>query len=81
LKHQSESRKPEAESLVRITGLDDRETDACFETEFTARTNPHGYITIIEGCDKFAPTASCPTRAARNAAGRRSRCSLKRARG
>src|ERR1700690_1102048 len=38
----------------RITGLDDRETDECFETEFTARTNPHrGYITIIEGCDKF----------------------------
>ncbi len=38
----------------RVTGLDDRQTDACFETEFTARTNPHrGYITIIEGCDKF----------------------------
>src|ERR1039458_8553135 len=37
----------------RVTGLDDRETDECFETEFTARTNPHrGYITIIEGCDK-----------------------------
>src|SRR6266700_2923708 len=31
----------------RITGLDDRETDECFETEFTTRTNPHrGYITI-----------------------------------
>src|ERR1700757_2237905 len=30
---------------ARITGLDDRETEACFETEFTARTNPHrGYI-------------------------------------
>jgi tRNA-2-methylthio-N6-dimethylallyladenosine synthase len=42
----------------RVTGLDDRETDECFETEFTARTNPHrGYITIIEGCDKFC--ASC----------------------
>src|SRR5579871_4957359 len=27
--------------LVRITGLDDRQTDQCFETEFTARTNPH----------------------------------------
>jgi tRNA-2-methylthio-N6-dimethylallyladenosine synthase len=37
---------------LRITGLDDRQTDECFETEFTARTNPHrGYITIIEGCD------------------------------
>ena len=36
-----------------VTGLDDRQTDECFETEFTSRTNPHrGYITIIEGCDK-----------------------------
>src|SRR5205823_12921038 len=35
----------------RATGLDDRETDECFETEFTSRSNPHrGYITIIEGC-------------------------------
>jgi len=58
---QSGSRKPEAESLVRITGLDDRETDACFETEFTARTNPHrGYITIIEGCDKFCAYCVVP---------------------
>src|SRR5207237_3935803 len=41
------------EAGKRATGLDDRETDECFETEFTARTNPHrGYITIIEGCDK-----------------------------
>ncbi len=57
----SVSRKPEAESLVRITGLDDRETDACFETEFTARTNPHrGYITIIEGCDKFCAYCVVP---------------------
>jgi tRNA-2-methylthio-N6-dimethylallyladenosine synthase len=48
-------------SLVRITGLDDRETDACFETEFTARTNPHrGYITIIEGCDKFCAYCVVP---------------------
>jgi tRNA-2-methylthio-N6-dimethylallyladenosine synthase len=55
------TRKPEAESLVRITGLDDRETDACFETEFTARTNPHrGYITIIEGCDKFCAYCVVP---------------------
>ncbi len=55
------SRKSEAESLVRITGLDDRETDACFETEFTARTNPHrGYITIIEGCDKFCAYCVVP---------------------
>ncbi|HWW15807.1 MAG TPA: tRNA (N6-isopentenyl adenosine(37)-C2)-methylthiotransferase MiaB [Candidatus Dormibacteraeota bacterium] len=53
--------KPEARSLVRITGLDDRETDECFETEFTARTNPHrGYITIIEGCDKFCSYCVVP---------------------
>ena len=25
----------------RVTGLDDRETEDCFETEFTAPTNPH----------------------------------------
>jgi tRNA-2-methylthio-N6-dimethylallyladenosine synthase len=57
----SGSRKPEAGSLVRITGLDDRETDKCFETEFTARTNPHrGYITIIEGCDKFCSYCVVP---------------------
>jgi tRNA-2-methylthio-N6-dimethylallyladenosine synthase len=50
-----------AHSLVRITGLDDRETDKCFETEFTARTNPHrGYITIIEGCDKFCAYCVVP---------------------
>jgi tRNA-2-methylthio-N6-dimethylallyladenosine synthase len=55
------SRKPEAGSLVRITGLDDRQTDQCFETEFTARTNPHrGYITIIEGCDKFCAYCVVP---------------------
>ncbi len=45
----------------RVTGLDDRETDQCFETEFTARTNPHrGYITIIEGCDKFCAYCVVP---------------------
>jgi tRNA-2-methylthio-N6-dimethylallyladenosine synthase len=42
-------------------GLDDRQTDECFETEFTARTNPHrGYITIIEGCDKFCSYCVVP---------------------
>jgi len=57
----SEGRKPEAGSPIRITGLDDRETDECFETEFTARTNPHrGYITIIEGCDKFCAYCVVP---------------------
>jgi tRNA-2-methylthio-N6-dimethylallyladenosine synthase len=56
-----ERRKVEAENLVRITGLDDRQTDKCFETEFTARTNPHrGYITIIEGCDKFCAYCVVP---------------------
>ncbi len=44
-----------------MTGLDDRETDECFETEYTARTNPHrGYITIIEGCDKFCAYCVVP---------------------
>src|ERR1700686_295164 len=46
---------------TRVTGLDDRMTDACFGTEFTARTNPHrGYITIIEGCDKFCAYCVVP---------------------
>jgi tRNA-2-methylthio-N6-dimethylallyladenosine synthase len=45
----------------RVTGLDDRQTEECFETEFTARTNPHrGYITIIEGCDKFCAYCVVP---------------------
>ncbi|HXY12911.1 MAG TPA: tRNA (N6-isopentenyl adenosine(37)-C2)-methylthiotransferase MiaB [Terriglobales bacterium] len=49
------------EAGKRATGLDDRETDHCFETEFTARTNPHrGYITIIEGCDKFCAYCVVP---------------------
>ncbi len=57
----SESRKPDSESLVRITGLDDRQTDKCFETEFTSRLNPNrGYITIIEGCDKFCAYCVVP---------------------
>jgi tRNA-2-methylthio-N6-dimethylallyladenosine synthase len=49
------------EAGKRTTGLDDRETEDCFETEFTARTNPHrGYITIIEGCDKFCAYCVVP---------------------
>ena len=45
----------------RITGLDDRNTTETFDTEFTARTNPHrGYITIIEGCDKFCAYCVVP---------------------
>jgi len=46
---------------TRITGLDDRLTDETFETEFTARQNPYrGYITIIEGCDKFCAYCVVP---------------------
>src|SRR4029077_13553219 len=49
------------EAGKRSTGLDDRQTDECFETEFTARTNPYrGYITIIEGCDKFCAYCVVP---------------------
>src|SRR5712664_3329212 len=45
----------------RVTGLDDRQSDETFETEFTARSNPHrGYITIIEGCDKFCAYCVVP---------------------
>ena len=46
---------------TRITGLDDRQTDETFETEFTARTNPYrAYITIIEGCDKYCAYCVVP---------------------
>jgi tRNA-2-methylthio-N6-dimethylallyladenosine synthase len=45
----------------RVTGLDDRQTDQTFETEFTLRSNPYrGYITIIEGCDKFCSYCVVP---------------------
>jgi tRNA-2-methylthio-N6-dimethylallyladenosine synthase len=45
----------------RITGLDDRQTEETFETEFTARQSPYrGYITIIEGCDKFCAYCVVP---------------------
>jgi tRNA-2-methylthio-N6-dimethylallyladenosine synthase len=60
-KPQARSPRSDVRSLVRITGLDDRETEDCFETEFTARSNPHrGYITIIEGCDKFCAYCVVP---------------------
>ena len=46
---------------TRVTGLDDRQTDETFDTEFTTRSNPHrGYITIIEGCDKFCSYCVVP---------------------
>jgi tRNA-2-methylthio-N6-dimethylallyladenosine synthase len=46
---------------TRVTGLDDRQTEETFDTEFTARSNPHrGYITIIEGCDKFCAYCVVP---------------------
>ena len=45
----------------RITGLDDKKTMETFETPFVARTNQHrGYITIIEGCDKFCAYCVVP---------------------
>ena len=46
---------------TRITGLDDKKTTETFETPFVARTNQHrGYITIIEGCDKFCAYCVVP---------------------
>ena len=51
----------QVEAGNRATGLDDRQTDQTFDTEFTARSNPHrGYITIIEGCDKFCAYCIVP---------------------
>ncbi len=51
----------QVEAGKRATGLDDRQTDQTFETEFTARSNPYrGYITIIEGCDKFCAYCVVP---------------------
>jgi tRNA-2-methylthio-N6-dimethylallyladenosine synthase len=45
----------------RVTGLDDRQTELTFDTPFTARTNPYrGYITVIEGCDKFCAYCVVP---------------------
>jgi tRNA-2-methylthio-N6-dimethylallyladenosine synthase len=49
------------EAGKRATGLDDHQTTETFETEFTARSNPHrGYMTITEGCDKFCAYCVVP---------------------
>jgi tRNA-2-methylthio-N6-dimethylallyladenosine synthase len=49
------------EAGKRATGLNDRQTDQAFETELTARNSAHrGYITIIEGCDKFCAYCVVP---------------------
>jgi tRNA-2-methylthio-N6-dimethylallyladenosine synthase len=46
---------------TRITGLDDKKTTETFETPFVTRSNQHrGYITIIEGCDKFCAYCVVP---------------------
>ena len=46
---------------TRITGLDDRQSGETFEPEFTVRKSSYrGYITIIEGCDKFCSYCVVP---------------------
>ncbi|MGH9449789.1 MAG: tRNA (N6-isopentenyl adenosine(37)-C2)-methylthiotransferase MiaB [Terriglobia bacterium] len=45
----------------RVAGLS-LDTDECFETEITSRSNPYrAYITIIEGCDKACAYCVVPT--------------------
>jgi tRNA-2-methylthio-N6-dimethylallyladenosine synthase len=49
------------ETGARVTGLDDRSTDQTFDTDLTARSDGHrGFITIIEGCDKFCAYCVVP---------------------
>ena len=53
--------RSEAAEQPRVTGLDDRQTDEMLRNRIHARTNPHrGYITIIEGCDKFCAYCVVP---------------------
>lgn len=46
---------------TRVAGLDDRETEETFDSPFVQRGNPYrGYITIVEGCDKFCAYCVVP---------------------
>jgi len=62
----------------RVTGLDDRETDECFETEFTARTADT--LRSSKAATNSALTAWFRLHVAKSAVARRIRCWLKRAR-
>ena len=53
---------------TRITGLDDRQTEQTFDTEFTARSNPTAATSpSSRAATSSAPTASSPTPAAKSA--------------
>ena len=75
------SPRSDVQGLVRITGLDDRETDECFETEFTAHTTRIAATSpSSKAATNSAPTALSLSRAAKNAAAPPTRCSPKPAR-
>jgi len=65
----------------RVTGLDDRETDLTFETEFTARSNAHRATSrSLKAVTSSAPIVWCRIRGVKNAAGRQIPSWRKRAR-